>query len=142
MKRRLTIIILVPLLAGCLSCVSILTSHGQSWEMIQSVGGLRVENPVKQIDGTIFLPVICNVSGLDTITVKPTVLSSALVVKKIAAKCRKDRILIQVVTCVADNKHVSSTKGVSLGRPKTGSYQGEYLNPDGSTVLLRTVDIK
>ena len=110
--------------------------------MIQSVGGLRVGNPVKQIDGTIFLPVICNVSGLDTITVKPTMLNSAFVVKKIAAKYRKDRILIQVVTCVVDNKHVSATKGIGLGKPKKGSYQVEYLNPDGSTVLLKTVDIK
>lgn len=110
--------------------------------MIQSIGGLRVENPVTQTDGTIFLPVICNVSGLETITVKPTMLNSALVVKKITAKCRKDRIPIQVVTCAVDNKHVSSTKGVDLGKPTKGSYQVEYLNPDGSTVFLRTIDIK
>ena len=141
MKRRLTIIILVSLLAGCLSCVSILTSHGQSWEMIQSVGGLRVENPVKQIDGTIFLPVICNVSGLDTITVKPTAINSALVVRKIAVKQRKEKIQIQVVTCVVDNKHTSVAKGVSLGKMPEGTYQLEYLNPDGTTVNLKEVKI-
>ena len=110
--------------------------------MIQSVGGLRVENPVTQSDGTIFLPVICNVSGLDTITVKPTMLNSALVIKKITAKCKGDRILIQIVTCVVDNKHVSSTKGVDLGKPKKGLYQVEYLNPDRSTVSLRTIEVK
>lgn len=110
--------------------------------MIQSVGGLRVDNPVTQTDGTIFLPVICNVSGLDTVTVKPTMLNSALVVRKIATKCRKDSIQLQIVTCVVDNKHTSITKGVYLGRMKKGSYLVQYLNPDGSVVKLREIEIK
>ncbi len=48
---------------ACVSCVSLVTSRGQSWEMIQSVGGLRVDDPVTQTDGTFFLPVVCNVNG-------------------------------------------------------------------------------
>jgi hypothetical protein len=109
--------------------------------MIQSVGGLRVDEPVRQPDGSVFLPVVCNISGLDTITVKPIMINSAWVVKKIAVKCRKDRIQIQVVTCVADNKHTSVTRGVVLGEMPAGTYQVEYLNPDGSTVGLREIMI-
>jgi len=135
-------IILGFLLVGCASCVSLATSHEQSWDMVQSVGGLRVGNPITQADGTVFLPVICNVSGLETITVKPTMLNSALVVREIAVKCGKDRIQIRVVTCVVDNKHTPYTKGVDLGRMKDGAYQVEYLNPDGTAVRLREVEIK
>ncbi|MDD5521602.1 MAG: hypothetical protein PHI84_12355 [Kiritimatiellae bacterium] len=142
MKRKLIILSQLSLLICCTSCVSLITSRGQSWEMIQSVGGLRVDNPVTQTDGTIFLPVICNVSGLDTVTVKPTMLNSALVVRKIATKCRKDSIQLQIVTCVVDNKHTSITKGVYLGRMKKGSYLVQYLNPDGSVVKLREIEIK
>lgn len=142
MKRHLMLLALVPLLTGCTSCVSLVTSHGQSWEMVQSVGGLRVDNPVTQADGTVFLPVICNVSGLETITVKPTMHGSSLVVRKIAVKCRKDKIQLQVVTCVVDNRHTSATKGVDLGRLKKGTYLVEYLNPDGTTVTLREVEVE
>ena len=134
--------LLIPLLMGCVSCASLLTSQGQSWEMIQSVGGLRVDDPVTQGDGTVFLPIVCNVSGLDTITVKPTMLNSALVVRKITAKCRKDRILIQVVTCVVDNKHTSISKGVRLGRMKPGAYHVEYMNPDGTMMMVRRIEIQ
>ena len=126
---------------GCVSCVSLLTSKGQSWEMIQSVGGLRVDDPVMQGDGMVFLPIVCNVSGLDTITVKPTMLNSALVVRKLTARRGMDRIRIQVVTCVVDNKHISVSKGVTLGRMKPGAYYVEYLNPDGTTVMVRRIEI-
>jgi hypothetical protein len=109
--------------------------------MIQSVGGLRVDDPVLQTDGTIYLPVLCNVSGLDTITVKPTAMNSALVVRKIAVKRRGEKIQLQVVTCVVDNKHTSVVKGVALGKMPMGVYHVEYLNPDGTTVSLREVNI-
>jgi len=110
--------------------------------MIQSVGGLRVDNPVTQDDGSVFLPVVCNVSGLEAITVKPTTLNSGLVVRKIKSKVLQNKIQIQVVTCVVDKKHTSISKGVSLGKIKPGTYQVEYLNPNKSTIKLRKIEIK
>ena len=142
MKRNLTVFILVPLMACCTSCVSLITSRGQSWETIQSMGGLRVNDPVMRDDGTFFLPVVCNVSGLDTITVKPTAINSALVVRKIATRIKKHTIQIQIVTCVVDNRHTSCTKGVEIGSLQRGTYQVEYLNPDGMTVPIRTVEMR
>lgn len=142
MKRPLSILLITPLLVGCASCASLLTSRGQSWDMIQSVGGLRVDDPTRQPDGTTFLPVVCNVSGLDAITVKPTTINSALVVKKTTARFRKNRIQIQIVTCVVDNKHTPTSKGVDLGTPLSGIYQVEYLNPDGSTIPLKRIEIE
>jgi len=142
MNKHLAMLLIIPLLAGCTSCASLLTSRGQSWGMIQSVGGLRVDDPAKQPDGTTFLPVVCNVSGLEAITVKPTTINSALVVKKTTAKFKKDRIQIQIVTCVVDDKHTSVSKGVNLGNISSGVYQVEYLNPDGSTIPLKQIEIK
>ncbi|MEI7901096.1 MAG: hypothetical protein WCK89_12660 [bacterium] len=141
MKRNLTIVFLSVLLMGCASCVSLLTSSRQSWEMVQSVGGLRVDDPVTHADGTVFLPVMCNVSGLDTITVKPTMINSALVVRKIGTRIRAGKIQIRIVTCVVDKKHTPLIVGVDLGILKRGTYQVEYLNPDGSTVSVRKVEI-
>jgi hypothetical protein len=109
--------------------------------MIQSVGGLRVDDPIIQPDGTVYLPALCNVSGLDAITVKPTAVNSALVVRKIAVKRRDEKIQLQVVTCVVDNKHTSIVKGVPLGKMPKGAYQVEYLNPDGTTASLREIKI-
>lgn len=134
-------LVLAPLLAGCASCAGRLTAQGQPWGMIQSVGGLRVDDPVVQPDGTTYLPVLCNVSGLDTITVKPTTMNSGLVVRKIAVKRRAEKIQIQVVTCAVDNQHTSVPKGVSLGKMPEGTYQLEYVNPDGTTVMLKEVNI-
>ena len=142
MKRNLMVIILSSLLAGCVSPASMMTSRSQSWILIQSAGGLRVDDPVTQADGTIFLPVICNLSGLETITVQPTLVNSALAVKEITAGLRDDKIQIQVVTCAADNKHTSVSTGVNLGTPKKGTYRVEYLNPDGITVSIREIAIK
>ncbi|MEY3535529.1 MAG: hypothetical protein RLZZ582_1105, partial [Verrucomicrobiota bacterium] len=35
----------------------------------------------------------------------------------------------------------SVVRGVSLGRVPEGEYQLEYLNPDGSTVMLKEIKI-
>ena len=142
MKKHLAMLLIIPLLAGCASCALLLTSRGQSWDMIQSVGGLRVDDPATQPDGTTFLPVVCNVSGLEEITVKPTTINSALVVKKTTARFKEDSIQIQIVTCVVDDKHTSVSKGVDLGTLSSGIYQVEYLNPDGSTIPLKQIEIK
>lgn len=141
MNRNLAMLVLAPLLAGCASCVGLLSAQGESWGMIQSVGGLRVDDPVVQPDGTTYLPLLCNVSGLETITVKPTAMNSSHVVRKIVVTRRKEKIQIQVVTCIVDNKHTSVARGVSLGKVPEGTYQLEYVNPDGTTVMLKEIMI-
>jgi hypothetical protein len=97
---------------------------------------------IKHEDGTTFLPVICNVSGLETITVKPQKLNSALVVRKIAAKVKANAIRIQIITGVADNRHYSRTSGVNIGKAPPGRYAVEYVNRDGSVVEIREVQVE
>lgn len=69
---------------------------------------------------------------MEAITTNPTSLNSALVVRKIAVKRREAKIQIQVVTCVADNKHSSAARGVSLAKMPESTYQLEYPNHDGT----------
>ena len=57
-------------LAGCVN-------DQKDWKFIQDIGGMSVGNPYKNSDG-IVLPINCDVSGLRTITRKPTILNSDL----------------------------------------------------------------
>ena len=142
MKTLLSTFSLVVLFATSALSAGMITSRAQNWSMIQSVGGLRVGNPVKRDDGTIFLPIVCNVSGLETITTKPQAMNSSLVVRRIWVKVTPRRIQIQLITCIVDNRHTSRTQGESLGKPLPGHYAVEYLNPDRSTVAIREIEIE
>jgi len=80
---------------------------------MQSVGGLRIDAPVVEADGSTYLPLLCDVSGLQTITVKPTAMNSSQVVRQIVVQRRKEKIQLQVVTGIADNQRTSVVRGVS-----------------------------
>lgn len=101
-----------------------------------------MDNPVQCHDGTTFLPVVCDVTGLRTITVRPTTGNSVLVVRKIRTKIKNNTIQIQILTCLTDNKHKYYTEGVQIDTPSQGTYKVEYPNPDGKAVFIRTVEIK
>ena len=140
--RRAIVLVLLVLQAGCASIAPLVTTRTLSWELIQSVGGISVGEPVIHTDNTVFLPVDCNVSGVRKVTVEPTQINSALVVKKVKAKVRGNRIKIQVVTCFVDGKNTATSQGVNLGRVSEGRYDVEYLSPDGSTVSLRSIEVR
>ena len=142
MKTTLISLGIIWLSATNAISASVVASRAQDWGMVQSVGGLRVDDPIKHEDETTFLPVICNVSGLETITVKPQTLNSALVVRKIAAKVKANAIRIQIITGVADNRHNARTSGVNLGKVPPGRYAVEYVNPDGSAVEIKGAQVE
>ena len=68
-------------------------------------------------------------------------MNSSQVVRQIVVQRRKEKIQLQVVTGIADNQRTSIARGVSLGRVPEGVYQLEYVNPDGSTVMLKEIKI-
>lgn len=91
---------------------------------------------------TIWLPIICNVSGLENITVKPTMVNSALVVRKLEYKVDNDKILIYLETSLIDDQNKDiKTKGILLENIKPGVYRVEYLNPDKSSHFIREIEI-
>ena len=68
-------------------------------------------------------------------------MNSSQVVRQIVVQRRKEKIQLQVVTGVADNQRASVARGGSLGRVPEGVYPLEYVNPDGSTVMLKEIKI-
>jgi len=144
MKKIIASLILPILLstASFAGLTSLLTSEHRDWNFVQSVGGIAVADPIIKGNKTIWLPIICNVSGLENITVKPTMVNSALVVRKLEYKVENDKILIYLETSLIDdqNKDVK-TKGVLLENIKPGVYRVEYLNPDKSSHFIREIKV-
>jgi len=117
-----------------------LTSQDRSWAFIQSVGGMKVSAK----DTT--LTVECDVSGLNKITVQPTLINSGIGVRELKHKRDGNAILLTLVTCVIGKGITTSPKPVDLSGYPAGEYQVEYLDPDGARhpvgkiVIRRNVD--
>jgi hypothetical protein len=104
----------------------VLTRKTKDWQFIQSVGGISIEKPLLTEDG-LYLPVICNVSGTDSITVKPTMLNSALSCIKIKSYIIGNNIFLKIVTgLVVSKKDNCNCKAISLGYLKQGKYKVYY----------------
>lgn len=96
------------------------------WEFIQKVGGIKTETPLETEDG-FYLPVICNVSGKDSVTIRPTQINSALVCKKIIANVIDNKIFLTVILgAVKLNKDNCCCKSVNIGDLRTGDYYIYY----------------
>ena len=129
---------------SCSTAVGIVTSDHRDWNFIQDVGGIRVGDPIPATGDIWNLPVECDVSGLTEITTKPKGINSALVVKDIKSRTMQDKILIWVVVCVVTDKYKEPhwTKGIHLEGIKEGKYSVQYLNPDGTTVGIRSIELR
>lgn len=136
----LIIIAVLPTLTAA-GLSKLVTSKHADWNFIQSVGGIMVEDPIRN-DKTIWLPIICNVSGLERITIKPTTVNSALVAGKVEYKIEKDNILIHFETSLIDGQSKDvRTKGITIENIKPGVYRVEYLNPDNSRHFIRDIKV-
>jgi hypothetical protein len=119
------LIVVLLLLIGWLLFNS-LTRKSADWNFIQNVGGIKTEKPVETEDGY-YLPVICNVSGWDSITVKPKTVNSALFCLKTKVKIEENKIYLTVVTGIPIFGSINcKTKAVKLGNLKDGNYKIYY----------------
>jgi len=125
-KLIISAIIVVSLLLIVWILFNTLTKKSADWNFIQSVGGIKTEKPIDTQDGY-YLPVICNVSGWDSITVKPKVVNSALFCLKTKASIKENKIYLTVTTGVSifGNNNCKS-KAVGLGNLKEGNYKIYY----------------
>ena len=148
MKIKLTLLLLLAGLAitsvSCSMMTGFATSNHLSWKFVQSVGGIKVGNPKPISNGYWTLPIEFDVSGLTTLTTKPTTLNSALVAKDVRYKIEQDRLLVWIVACVVTERYSEShwNKGITLKGVNPGQYKVQYLNPDGSTETIRSVEIQ
>lgn len=109
-----------------------------SWEALQAAGGIKI-GKVKQSGDEVFLPVMCDVSGLSEITCPPKTLNSALGIKKTEAKIMSDKIFILVYTQTITEKNNNLCKPVDLKHVRAGKYKVYYY--DGKSYFLGDITI-
>ena len=102
------------------------TRQPEDWDFIQKVGGIKTGTPLETEDG-FYLPVKCNVSGLDSVTIKPTTLNSSLSCLKIKSTVNGNTIHLRVITGLAVTKKFDcNCKVVRVGDLEPGNYTVYY----------------
>tara|TARA_R110002096_G_scaffold233764_5_gene423892 strand:- start:246 stop:677 length:432 start_codon:yes stop_codon:yes gene_type:complete len=107
----------------------------QDWAFIESVGGMKVERagPLLLVD--------CNVSGTETITKKPTMQNSGMGVQNLSHTRAGNKIFLTVSTSLIGKGTSAKCGNVDISNYPPGSYNVLYLNPDGTTHLLKKVTL-
>ncbi len=124
------------------SVIGWLTSDSQDWDFVQKTGGIRISNPIEK-DGNTILPVEYDVSGLTTITQKPTLINSGMTVRKIGFKRNGAQIIIRVVTQVAEKgTHAGPIHYADLDGLPPGKYQVYYGTAGDAGRFLGEIEIK
>ena len=131
-KKRSLIAGLIIIVTGIIFFTSFisLTRNSRDWTFIQTVGGIKTEKPLETEDG-FYLPVICNVSGQDSVTGKPTGINSALFCLKTKTKIKDNKIYITIITGYPlFEKPDCKSKAVRIGKLKAGDYKVLYKNKE------------
>jgi hypothetical protein len=113
-----------------------LTKETQDWKFIQSVGGMKVS-----LKGTT-LVVDCDVSGTKKVTVKPTMINSAMGVREVKDKRDGNKIYLTLVTSVIEKGVTTSPKPLDFSGYPEGEYSIEYLDSDGTKHALAKVTLQ
>jgi hypothetical protein len=125
-KFIITISIIVSLVLLAWLVFNSLTRKSADWNFIQNVGGIKTEKPIDTEDGY-YLPIICDVSGWDSITIKPKVVNSSLFCLKTKVNIVENRINITLITGISIfGNNNCKCKAVRLGNLKNGSYKIYY----------------
>jgi len=135
------LLFLTIILCFASSIIAALLGEERDWEFIQSVGGIAIGNP-KLINDNWSLPIKCNVSGLQTFTVKPTMLNSGLVWADTEVRLKDSEIHISIETALHGMGSKTASCGpAELGELKSGTYIIKYLSPDMSTNYIGEINI-
>ena len=109
-----------------------LTRSSKDWSFIQTVGGIKIEKPLETEDG-FYLPVICNVSGRDSVTVKPKGINSALFCLKTKTLINGNKIYLTVITGYSLFEKLDfKCKAVKIEKLKPGNYKVFYKDKESS----------
>jgi hypothetical protein len=136
MKRSLNFLSSVVLVLGC----AVAHAEERLWSFVTDVGGLEVRTPV-QSNGRWLLPVRADVSGLQAITNKPTIMNSALVCTAVKAEVKGSDIFLVLETSVAFGTATSSCPDADLGQLAGGSYNVWYGTLQAKRISLGTVRV-
>jgi hypothetical protein len=142
--RILTAIVALSILAITANAgiIGWATSESRDWQFIQKTGGIRIGLPINR-DGKFVLPVEYDVSGLSSITCKPSLQNSGLAVRKIGLDRKDKYIVLQVYTQVDENtNNKGSMHYVDLSGIPTGSYEVFYAIAGDPEKRLGQIEIK
>lgn len=131
-KSVLISIVGLALLQGCGSVI-----NAPDWKLIQSVGGLTIEDPVFN-DGEWFLPVNLDVSSYKAGT------KSELVCTETKTRVFADKIELSIRTDSKRNRPEASSKcpAAKIGLPLDGDYAVVFKDPEGLRHDLKSINIK
>lgn len=115
-------------------------SEPRGWGFVQSVGGMAI-GPAVERQGGWFLPVQANVSGTESITVKPSMLNSGLICERVSAKVVGDTILLTLHTGLVRDGDSPRCPEAALGTPKAGEYRVLYVYGESEAQALGSVVI-
>ena len=137
----LGVLVLVPAYGSQDSYLA--TSHVASWGFLQSVGGIRLGAPEKKENGRWVLPVVCDVSGLTTVTHKPTTMNSGLVVTRMLYQVSGSEIRISVALNIPlRTSRTPRCTEITLSGINAGEYRVLYEEQNRSTHALGTITLR
>ncbi len=113
----------------------------QTWELMQSLGGISIGTPYRE-NAIWYLPVSCDVSGRTKVTVQPTMLNSALAAGDVKVDVNGSAVSITVVTRMASHNKSPLCKPAALGSLREGTYSVSYRDPDGTQHELGRIELK
>lgn len=118
-----------------------LCSEPKDWGFVQSVGGIEL-GAASLSEEKWSLAVRANVSGLEEITVKPSLVNSALICQSTSATIQGQSIFLTIHTGLLREGYSTTCPPASLGKLDEGSYQVFYKGPNGEPrklgeILLR-----
>jgi hypothetical protein len=144
-KAKIPLIILTLITLATQSHAGIIgwfTSKGRDWQFVQQTGGMRIGDPIDRY-GKKVLPVEYDVSGLTTVTCKPTTMNSGLAVRKIKAKKKDKQIVLRVFTQLVEKSSINGSHHfVDLTGIPAGSYEVYYETAGAKEKLLGQIEIK
>ena len=131
---RLTLLCLT--ITGCATTLA----EPRTWSFVTSVGGISIQTPQRSEKGWV-LPVLANVSGIEAVTAKPTLLNSALICENTRAVVQGRSIFVTIETGLVRKGTVVRCPSAELGSIAPGRYQVFYRGPGESAVPLGFVDV-
>lgn len=146
-RRMFPVLLLIPLLlssAACAPLIRLATSSRCDWDSARFYR-TEIGDPVRISRNTWFLPVLTIYTGSTTVyRDAPPPISSAKALRSVEGRVL-DSGTIQVWFKECLVTHDAGKKvnfGIWLSGLARGRHRVEYLNPDGSTVFIREIEIQ
>ena len=137
----LTSIAVIFVAVGCTSIVASTTRSSRDWQFVQSVGGIAVGTPTRDSRGHVLLPIRCDVSGVNSITTKPSTMNSALVCVAPSTRVRNSTVYLTIRTSLPAEAYDCRCPTADLGAIAPGEYSVIYRSPRGDEHSLDSIEV-